>query len=271
MSLTWPQRSRMVSAPAAWRSGWCRWPLVPSASPCRRIASASMSPPTAPLAPRAAVGARRGPRRARCRPLCRPGPRRGRVPARARGAVSRWQHRVGNRAAVQCGAGLRHRGPAEPPIPGLACGGARRIRACRRADCRPRTCRTRGQLQPRAGVRHQQRPSQTIAVINTAAALAHRPALVGDIPAGLFPRDISYDPATGQVLVANYHSGAGAKPSAPAVNGRSEGSSRCRLASLCHNRAEAAVCGSPSAASAFPSAGYFGAVDRADRPAGDCD
>jgi DNA-binding beta-propeller fold protein YncE len=48
---------------------------------------------------------------------------------------------------------------------------------------------------------------QTVAVINTAAALAHRTALVGAIPAGLFPRDISYDPATGQVLVANYSSG----------------------------------------------------------------
>ena len=48
---------------------------------------------------------------------------------------------------------------------------------------------------------------QTVAVVNTAAALAHRPALLGAIRAGLFPRDISYDPATGQVLVANYDSG----------------------------------------------------------------
>ncbi|HEY5353811.1 MAG TPA: hypothetical protein VIK57_15275 [Streptosporangiaceae bacterium] len=47
---------------------------------------------------------------------------------------------------------------------------------------------------------------QTVSVIDTAAALAHRPALTGSIPAGLFPRDISYDPATGQVLVANYNS-----------------------------------------------------------------
>jgi DNA-binding beta-propeller fold protein YncE len=48
---------------------------------------------------------------------------------------------------------------------------------------------------------------QTVSVISTAAALARRPALIGAVPAGLFPRDLSYDPATGQVLLANFNSG----------------------------------------------------------------
>jgi DNA-binding beta-propeller fold protein YncE len=47
---------------------------------------------------------------------------------------------------------------------------------------------------------------QTVAIISTAAALAHRPALIGAVPTGLFPRDISLDPATGQVLLGNYDS-----------------------------------------------------------------
>jgi DNA-binding beta-propeller fold protein YncE len=48
---------------------------------------------------------------------------------------------------------------------------------------------------------------QTVSVIDTAAALAHRPAVVGVLPAGLFPRDITLDAATGQVLLANFNSG----------------------------------------------------------------
>lgn len=48
---------------------------------------------------------------------------------------------------------------------------------------------------------------QTISVIDTVAALAHRPALLGAVPAGLFPRDLSIDPANGQVLLANFSSG----------------------------------------------------------------
>ncbi|MFI5067500.1 MAG: YncE family protein [Streptosporangiales bacterium] len=48
---------------------------------------------------------------------------------------------------------------------------------------------------------------QSVSVIGTAAALAGRPALLGRVPAGLFPRDVSYDPATGQVLLANFSSG----------------------------------------------------------------
>ena len=31
--------------------------------------------------------------------------------------------------------------------------------------------------------------------------------MIGSIPAWLFPRDLSLDPATGQVLVANFNSG----------------------------------------------------------------
>jgi DNA-binding beta-propeller fold protein YncE len=49
--------------------------------------------------------------------------------------------------------------------------------------------------------------AQTVSVINTAAALAQRPAVVGVLPAGLFPRDITFDEATGQVLLANFNSG----------------------------------------------------------------
>jgi len=48
---------------------------------------------------------------------------------------------------------------------------------------------------------------QTVSVVSTAAALDHRPALVGVVPAGLFPRDITVDHATGRVLVANFNSG----------------------------------------------------------------
>jgi hypothetical protein len=48
---------------------------------------------------------------------------------------------------------------------------------------------------------------QTVAVINTVAALAHRSAVLGEVPAGLFPRDLTLDQATGQVLVGNYNSG----------------------------------------------------------------
>jgi hypothetical protein len=42
--------------------------------------------------------------------------------------------------------------------------------------------------------------AQTIAVVNASAALAHHRALIGEIPAGLFPRDLNVDPGTGQVL-----------------------------------------------------------------------
>ncbi len=48
--------------------------------------------------------------------------------------------------------------------------------------------------------------SQTVSVIDTAAALAHRPAVIGTVPAGLFPRDLTLDPATGQAMLANFDS-----------------------------------------------------------------
>jgi hypothetical protein len=41
-------------------------------------------------------------------------------------------------------------------------------------------------------------------VVSTAAALAGRPAVTGSLPAGLFPRDLGYDPAAGEVLVPGY-------------------------------------------------------------------
>jgi hypothetical protein len=43
--------------------------------------------------------------------------------------------------------------------------------------------------------------------MDTDAALAHRPALIGAVPAGLFPRDLTFDPAAGDVLLANFNSG----------------------------------------------------------------
>jgi DNA-binding beta-propeller fold protein YncE len=48
---------------------------------------------------------------------------------------------------------------------------------------------------------------QTVSIISTTSALARQPALVGAVPAGLFPRDLSLDQAAGQVLLANYDSG----------------------------------------------------------------
>jgi DNA-binding beta-propeller fold protein YncE len=45
-----------------------------------------------------------------------------------------------------------------------------------------------------------------LTVINVADALAGRPAIVGDIPAGLFPRDMTAAP-NGTVLVSNFSSG----------------------------------------------------------------
>jgi DNA-binding beta-propeller fold protein YncE len=48
--------------------------------------------------------------------------------------------------------------------------------------------------------------SASLAVVNVADALARKPALVGYLPAGLFPRDVASDPDGGTVLVANYMS-----------------------------------------------------------------
>jgi DNA-binding beta-propeller fold protein YncE len=47
---------------------------------------------------------------------------------------------------------------------------------------------------------------QTVSVVDTTAALSGRPALIGTIPAGAFPRQLDYDPATRQVVLANYGS-----------------------------------------------------------------
>jgi DNA-binding beta-propeller fold protein YncE len=58
---------------------------------------------------------------------------------------------------------------------------------------------------------------QTVSVVNTAAALAHRPAVVGSVRAGLFPRDITFDQGTGRVLLANFDSDSIEEFPAPAV------------------------------------------------------
>jgi len=49
--------------------------------------------------------------------------------------------------------------------------------------------------------------AQTVSVVDTAAALAQHPAVVGVVPAGLFPRDLTLDQAAGRVLLGNYNSG----------------------------------------------------------------
>jgi DNA-binding beta-propeller fold protein YncE len=47
-----------------------------------------------------------------------------------------------------------------------------------------------------------------LSLVSTASALAHRPAVIGSLPAGgLFPRDLGYDQRAGQVLVPDFTSG----------------------------------------------------------------
>jgi alpha/beta hydrolase fold len=46
-----------------------------------------------------------------------------------------------------------------------------------------------------------------LSVVNVAAALAGRPAVIGSIPAGLFPREMALVPGGQQLLVMNYASG----------------------------------------------------------------
>jgi DNA-binding beta-propeller fold protein YncE len=48
---------------------------------------------------------------------------------------------------------------------------------------------------------------QTISVVDARAALAGRPALLGTIPAGAFPREFGLDRSTGQVVLTNFNSG----------------------------------------------------------------
>ena len=61
------------------------------------------------------------------------------------------------------------------------------------------------------------RRPQTVSVVSTAAALDHRSALIGAVPAGLFPRDITFDQADGRVLLANFDSDSIEEFPAPAV------------------------------------------------------
>jgi DNA-binding beta-propeller fold protein YncE len=49
--------------------------------------------------------------------------------------------------------------------------------------------------------------SASLAVVDVPDALAGRPAVLGYLPAGLFPRDMAAGPGGGTVLVANYDSG----------------------------------------------------------------
>jgi DNA-binding beta-propeller fold protein YncE len=56
---------------------------------------------------------------------------------------------------------------------------------------------------------------QTVSVVSTTAALDHRSALLGVVPTGLFPRDITIDQATGRVLLANFDSDSIEEFSAP--------------------------------------------------------
>jgi DNA-binding beta-propeller fold protein YncE len=46
--------------------------------------------------------------------------------------------------------------------------------------------------------------SSRISVVSTADALNGHRSVVGYLPAGLFPRDLGYDPATREILIANY-------------------------------------------------------------------
>lgn len=58
---------------------------------------------------------------------------------------------------------------------------------------------------------------ETVSVVNTTAALDHRSALIGVVPAGLFPRDMTFDHGTGRVLLANFNSDSIEEFPAPAL------------------------------------------------------
>jgi DNA-binding beta-propeller fold protein YncE len=53
----------------------------------------------------------------------------------------------------------------------------------------------------------QPNAAQTVSVVDTRSALAGRPALVGTIPAGDFPREFALDQRTNQVVLTNFNSG----------------------------------------------------------------
>jgi DNA-binding beta-propeller fold protein YncE len=56
-----------------------------------------------------------------------------------------------------------------------------------------------------------------LSVVNVAAALAARPAVLGSIPAGLFPREMALVPGGRQLLVTNYASGQLEAVSVPSI------------------------------------------------------
>ena len=56
-----------------------------------------------------------------------------------------------------------------------------------------------------------------LSVVNVAAALAARPAVLGSIPAGLVPREMALVPGGRQLLVTNYASGQLEAVSVPSI------------------------------------------------------
>lgn len=56
-----------------------------------------------------------------------------------------------------------------------------------------------------------------LSVVNVAAALARRPAVIGSIPAGLFPREMALVPGGRRLLVTNYASGQLEAVSVPSI------------------------------------------------------
>ena len=58
-----------------------------------------------------------------------------------------------------------------------------------------------------------------VSVVSTAAALAGRSALVGVLPTGLFPRELSYDAADNSILMSNFQSATVQMFSVPAAAG----------------------------------------------------
>ncbi len=49
--------------------------------------------------------------------------------------------------------------------------------------------------------------NSSLTVVDASAALAHRPAIVGTIPAGSFPREMSLEGNNSTLLIANWASG----------------------------------------------------------------
>ncbi len=70
----------------------------------------------------------------------------------------------------------------------------------------------RGLVAPSSGLAN-------VSVISTEAALARRPALLGVLPAGSFPRELSYDSADNTILMSNFGSATVQMFGVPAVGG----------------------------------------------------